>query len=105
MESVAVVMDTNVLVSALLWNGIPHEILKLVKVGKVKLFVTIEILNEIEEVLNRDKFTNRILDLRTSVEELMLGLINLVEIVKINRKIKLKPKEIPSDVDDIIFLL
>ena len=101
---VRVVLDTNVVISSLLWKGIPHEILKLVEKGIVKYYATIEMINELEEVLRRDKFSVRIAKLQTSMNEMMLGITSLVEIVKLKRLINLKPQEIPTDKDDIIFI-
>ncbi len=100
-----VVFDTNVSVSALLWTGIPHELLKQVKLRRLKLFVTSEILYELENVLKREKFLKRIHHLKTTVEEIMIGFLDLVEIVKTKKSIKLKPNETPGDEDDIMFLL
>jgi len=99
-----IVLDTNVSISALLWTGIPHQLLKLAEQGFVRCYATVEMLNELEEVLRRDKFANRIKKLDTSIEELMFGVINLVEIVKTDDKIKLEPYELPTDKDDIVFL-
>lgn len=52
-----IVLDTNVLVSALLSpSGPPAEILRLVVVGRIELIVDARILAEYEEVLSRPKF-------------------------------------------------
>ena len=101
---VKVVLDTNVVISSLLWRGIPHDILSMIEEGRIEYYATIEMLNELEEVLVREKFSTRIAKLQTSVEEIMLGLINLVNIVKLKKKINLKSRELPTDEDDIIFI-
>jgi len=52
-----IVLDTNVLVSALLSpSGPPAEILRLVLVGRIELIADARILAEYEEVLSRPKF-------------------------------------------------
>ncbi len=56
-----VVLDTNVLVSAVLSaDGCPAEIVELLLSGKVKNFVTVEILTEVEEVLKRPSILKRV---------------------------------------------
>lgn len=52
-----IVLDTNVLVSALLNpNGVPAGILSLIINGKIQLLYDNRIMNEYEDVLNRDTF-------------------------------------------------
>ncbi len=51
-----VVPDTNVLVSATIVQGKQFEILRLAKLGKIKLIVSPEIIKEFEEVISREKF-------------------------------------------------
>lgn len=60
---IKVVMDTNVLISALLWEGIPHHCLELIESGTLKCYATVEILSELEGVLSRKKFEKRISEL------------------------------------------
>lgn len=54
-----VVLDTNVLVSALLSNGPPAVITDLVAEGKLTLFYNDEIIGEYWDVLRRKKFKFR----------------------------------------------
>ena len=51
-----IVLDSNVLISAFLWGGKPKVVLDGVFKGKNQLFISKEILDEISEVLLRDKF-------------------------------------------------
>jgi putative PIN family toxin of toxin-antitoxin system len=51
-----IVLDANVIVSAFFWGGNPRLVLERVISGLDKLFVSKEILAEIEEVLARPKF-------------------------------------------------
>lgn len=51
-----VVLDTNVLVSStLIESGKPFRILKKVETGEIELFLSPEIIQELEDVLLRDK--------------------------------------------------
>lgn len=56
MPTARVVLDTNVLISGILFGGKPREVLELVIQGKIKAYLSPEILNEFKEVLGRPKF-------------------------------------------------
>jgi putative PIN family toxin of toxin-antitoxin system len=51
-----VVLDTNILVSALGWQGNPHKLLQKVIDGKVILFISNEQFEELAKVLDYPKF-------------------------------------------------
>ena len=51
-----VVLDTNVLVSALGWRGAPYQIFQLCVTGRVSLLASPELLAELERVLSYPKF-------------------------------------------------
>ena len=51
-----IVLDANIFVSAFFYGGNPRMVLKRVIEGKDELFITKEILDEIEEVIERPKF-------------------------------------------------
>jgi putative PIN family toxin of toxin-antitoxin system len=51
-----VVLDANVFISAFFWGGKPRLVLKRVIAGTDELFITKEILAEIDAVLRRPKF-------------------------------------------------
>jgi putative PIN family toxin of toxin-antitoxin system len=79
--NVRVVPDTNVYVSALLWTGIPHRLLRLAEAGELTLVTTPAIMEELRAVLGRPKFKLRIRSLQTSVAELMESLLSMVEVI------------------------
>lgn len=91
-----VVMDTNVLISALLWQGPPNDILKLVKKAKFELCITPSLLEELSNVLHRDKFSPRLVTLNTSVEELTNGIMRFLKVFS-DKSI---PPTIKDDLDD-----
>jgi putative PIN family toxin of toxin-antitoxin system len=76
------VLDTNIYISALLWTGIPHRLLRLAEAGDVTLVTTPAIMEELREVLGRPKFRLRIRTLQSSVAELMEALLSVVEVVQ-----------------------
>jgi putative PIN family toxin of toxin-antitoxin system len=51
-----IVLDANVFVSSFFWGGNPRMVLERVIEGIDELFITKEILDEIEEVMERPKF-------------------------------------------------
>lgn len=91
-----VVLDTNVIVSGLLWQGLPNELLKLVKQGKLQFCITLSLLKELSKVLNNPKFSPRIVRLNTSVEELITGLLELLTMFP-DEKIAPVVKDDPDD--------
>ncbi len=50
------VLDTNIVVSALIWGGVPRQLLDLARDGRVTLFTSSVLLDELADVLGRDKF-------------------------------------------------
>ena len=50
------VLDTNIIVSGLIWGGIPRQLLDLGRNGQVTLFTSSILLDELADVLGRDKF-------------------------------------------------
>lgn len=50
------VLDTNVFISGIIFGGNARTILNLIIQGKLKLYISDEILSELKDVLQRDKF-------------------------------------------------
>ncbi len=55
-----VVADTNIVVSGLLWRGNPRLILDAARDGGIDLYTSGALLDELEEVLVREKFSGRL---------------------------------------------
>lgn len=91
-----IVVDTNVLISALLWYGPSHELLILIEEGTFTLCITSVLLEELKDVLSRPKFSSRIKELRTSCEELLAGIIDIAELHP-DKKIDPVVEDDPSD--------
>jgi putative PIN family toxin of toxin-antitoxin system len=56
MKRQRVVLDTNVLISAILFGGPPREVLELVISGTIECSLSLSILDELRDVLRRPKF-------------------------------------------------
>lgn len=65
------VLDTNTIVSGLLWRGNEFQLLQKIEEGKVQLFITQEILEEISNVLNYPRLTEYIEESGLTVEKLL----------------------------------
>src|SRR5580704_14021908 len=65
------VLDTNVVVSALLWNGNPRRLLRVGRGEGVMLFTSAPLLAELTEVLLRPKFEKKIAASLLSVDQLV----------------------------------
>ena len=76
------VIDTNVLLSGLLWRGPPNGLLQHVRVGTVLLVSSPSLLAELAEVIKRAKF-DAILDRTgTSRERLLADVRRLAEVIE-----------------------
>ena len=65
-----VVLDTNIIVSALFWGGVPRKVLELTH-SKHKICFSEETLKELEEVLKYPQFDYHIKNLSFSIEEFL----------------------------------
>lgn len=54
-----VVVDTNVLVSALLWGGAPKTLLSAARAQRLTLYTSAPLIAELEDVLSRPKLASR----------------------------------------------
>lgn len=89
------VLDTNILISAIVFSGKPKEILDLIRNEKHSLVMSDEILGELSNVLVRDFQYG---PFQTSV--LIFSLAEICQMVKIDNKLKI----IQADPDDNIIL-
>jgi putative PIN family toxin of toxin-antitoxin system len=57
---VRVVLDTNVVASALLWGGTPERLIELAGDGRLELFTSEALLAELSGILGRPKFAAKL---------------------------------------------
>ena len=95
-----VVLDTNTVISGLLWHGPPRQILNLAREGKLTLFASSAMLAELGNVLQREKFAERLNIAGVMAAELVQGYAALT--------IRVEPATIypvvADDPDDDVFL-
>ncbi len=75
-----VILDTNVWVSAWLWAGLPAKIVMLNRSRSITIYASQALLNEIEGTLRKEKFRDKIRQLQSSVEEIVLKTQRQVEL-------------------------
>jgi putative PIN family toxin of toxin-antitoxin system len=92
------VLDTNVVVSALLWKGAPRRLLRAAAVAHVELFTSDPLLAELADVLSRSKLKRHIAGLGVSPTELFSTYARQVEIVQPTDL----PRLVPDPDDDVV---
>ena len=99
-----IVVDTNVLISAVLWKGAPSDALKII-LEKHSLVQSQSTLKEFEKVLRREKFA-RILERRKlTVEMVIETLIRQSRLYNVSKQAGATAREVKiEDVDDLIFI-
>lgn len=84
-----IVLDTNTIVSALLWGGLPWMVYKLVLSGDCIALTTEALLGELESVIRRPKFSAALAKFGRTADEILTLHRRVAEIVT--------PAEIPAD--------
>jgi putative PIN family toxin of toxin-antitoxin system len=87
-----VVLDTNVLISAIVFGGKPREVFELILMEKVNLAISREILNEMRGVLSGRKFRYP----QQVLHSILHSLENLAEFVVPQKPVKII-KDDPAD--------
>ena len=81
-QPLRLVLDTNIVVAGLLWNGPPRRLIELAVEGKaVELFSSPVLLDELAHTLGYSKFAARIESFGTSIAALVAQYTSLVSLV------------------------
>lgn len=91
-----IVLDTNVVLSALLWRGTPYKLLETVKQRHTQLFVSPTLLEELGEVLNRPMSARRLALIGRTAHEVLADYYDAVEVVSPPSA----PPVVTADADD-----
>ena len=75
------VIDTNVLLSGLLWHGPPHALLEQVRAGTVSMVSSPALLAELANVIGRAKFDAILTRTNTSRERSLAEVRRLAEVI------------------------
>jgi uncharacterized protein len=76
-----VVVDTNTVVSGFLWGGKPGRLLDLAREGYIRAFTTVELIEELRDVLSRPKAARSILAKGATPEILLAKWKEMTELV------------------------
>lgn len=91
-----VVLDTNVVVSALLWGGTPYRLLHAAAEGQVVLVTSPVLLDELRKVLCRSHLAARLASKRSSAAQA----IELYSQLTLQVSPLATPRAVPTDPDD-----
>ena len=70
-KSPSLVLDTNIVLSGLIWRGAPFELIRLAGEGRVEFFTSTLMLYELQDVLERDKWRSRLDAIGKTPDELI----------------------------------
>lgn len=76
------VLDTNVVASAMLWSGNPKRLLQARREKRVELFTSVAMLAELTDILARPKFAKKIAASLLTVDQLVDGYAELTQLVR-----------------------
>ena len=92
-----VVLDTNVVMSALLWRGAPHQLLEAIRQRpSIQLCSSAALLEELADVLTRPSATQRLAIIGKTAREVLADYVDAVELVEPLSV----PRVVPDDPDD-----
>jgi putative PIN family toxin of toxin-antitoxin system len=95
-QPLRLVLDTNIVVAGLLWNGPPRRLLEAAIAGEVELFSSPVLLDELAHTLGYSKFAARIDSFGTSIAALVAQYTALVSLVAPASV----PRVVANDADD-----
>ena len=91
-------LDTNVVVAALMWSGPPRQLLQAARERRVELFTSTPLLAELTDVLARPKFAPKIAASLLSADELVERYAALATVVRPATI----PRTAPDPDDDLV---
>jgi hypothetical protein len=91
-----VVLDTNTLISGILWDGNEARVIEEAENNKVQLFILQKLLQELEGVLKREKFTRKLEGKESTVEQAVAKIALIATLIEPAKKINI----IKDDPDD-----
>lgn len=92
------VLDTNVVASAILWGGTPRVLLQAARDKRVELFTSTAMLAELTDILGRRKFARKIAASQLTIDQLVDGYAQLAALVRPAAT----PRIAPDPDDDVV---
>jgi putative PIN family toxin of toxin-antitoxin system len=78
---VKAVVDTNLIVSGLLWDGVPSRLMEAVRDGHLELALSLTLYKELEDVVHRPKLAERIARRGETPGHLLATVLAVAEVV------------------------
>lgn len=92
-----IVLDTNVVLSALLWRGNPYQLLAAIRAQpNAQLFSSTALLEELADVLTRPAATRRFVLIGKAAREVLADYLEVIELIEPSDT----PRVVPNDPDD-----
>ena len=92
-----IVLDTNVVLSALLWRGTPYRLLESIQQrSSTQLYSSTALLEELTDVLTRPSATKRLALIEKTAATVLADYVEVIELVAPTTV----PRVVPGDVDD-----
>jgi uncharacterized protein len=88
---VRIVLDTNVVASAILWGGTPSLLLQAARERKVELFTSAALLAELTDIFGRSKFDNKIASSGLTIDQLVDRYAALAALVRPMPTLRIAP--------------
>ena len=92
------VLDTNVVASAVLWGGVPRLLLQAGHEKRIELFTSAVLLAELTDILGRRKFAKKIAASTLTVDQLVDRYVALAALVRPTPT----PRIAPDPDDDVV---
>ena len=92
------VLDTNVVASAILWGGTPRSLLQAAREKRIELFTSTAMLAELTDILGRRKFAMKIAAAQLTIDQLVDGYAQLAALVRPVAT----PRIAPDPDDDVV---
>lgn len=90
------VIDTNVVVSAMLWQGTPGRVIALAGENEVRLFTSRVLLDELAATLAKDKLAKHVAATGLSVAQMLIGYRSITTLVSARQL----EQQVSRDADD-----
>jgi putative PIN family toxin of toxin-antitoxin system len=85
------VLDTNVVASALFWDGAPRRLLKHAHIVGILLYTSVPLLSELTDILSRSKFERKITASLLSVDQIVDSYAAMASVVSPAYIVRLAP--------------
>jgi putative PIN family toxin of toxin-antitoxin system len=93
------VLDTSTIISALFWDGKESELLNIIEDKDLDIYITKEIIDEIEDVISRPKFKGVMSKAGLTLNMILDKIVSISNLVVSNMKIR-----VCRDINDNKFL-